>query len=58
MTHTQLPTTTTTRPSHTLSYTHTHISPRRNEILANVLKEENRQRLLMASILKLLDKNR
>ncbi|KAJ1408447.1 hypothetical protein B484DRAFT_403523, partial [Ochromonadaceae sp. CCMP2298] len=29
-----------------------------NEILANVLKEENRQRLLMASILKLLDKNR
>jgi hypothetical protein len=29
-----------------------------NEILANVLKEENRQRLLMQSILKLIDKNK
>lgn len=29
-----------------------------NEILANVLKEENRQRLLMQSLLKLIDKNK
>lgn len=29
-----------------------------NEILSNVLKEENRQRLLMHSLMKLIDKNR